>query len=103
MWDNLIEITNLFYKEVFLGKMIVTFCLPFLSYHATYHFRKIFRVDFCTEDCKNLVKFGSNLLICPKRDFCFKLITISYVYLLTPSSYKISSKSLELIIRCKVA
>ena len=47
--------------------MTITFCLLFLSYHATSYFKKIVTVDHDIEGCKHLGKFRSKLLISPER------------------------------------
>ena len=64
--------------------MTITFCSPFVSYYATYHFKKILKVDHDTEGCKNLGNFRLKLLICPKGIFHEKLTSITYVYLASP-------------------
>ena len=64
----MIQITHFPYKE-FFGKNDCYFCLPFVSYNATYQFKEIIRVDHNTKGCKNLSKFGFKLLITPKGDF----------------------------------
>ena len=59
-------------RSFFGGKMTVTFCWSFVSYHATEHLKKIIRVDHDTECCKKMGKLGSKLLIYPKREFFLK-------------------------------
>ena len=62
--------------------MTATFCLPFVSYHATKHSEKTIRVDHNTEGCKNLGKFGSKLL--KKGIVLEKLTAITYTYIVGP-------------------
>ena len=76
----------------FLGKNVCYFCLPFVSYHNSYYFKKIITVNHDLKGCKNV---GSKLSICPIWELVLESSLASLLpTCLAPPFYNISNKSL---------